>query len=91
MKILCSILLAFAFVFSINAQTKTLESLEKENKAFKKNKCKITYDKFKDFTTVSSGIGGTNLALSTITATFGFDGQTLKEPVIIISRRRKAR
>lgn len=80
-KLLTIIFLTLAFVFTINAQTKTLETLEKENKAFKKNKCKIAYDKFKDFTTVVSSTGGTNLALSTITAAFGFDGQTFKEPV----------
>jgi len=81
MKILCSILLAIMLVLSVNAQTKTLESLEKENKSFKKNKCKIAYDKFKDFTVVTSSLVGTNLALSSITASFGFDGQVLSEPI----------
>jgi len=81
MKIVCSILLAITLALSINAQTKTLEFLEKENKSFKKNKCKITYDKFKDFTTVTSSLVGTNLALSSITASFGFDGQVLSQPI----------
>jgi hypothetical protein len=73
--------LALGFVLSVNAQSKTIEVLEKENKAFKNNKCKIEYDKFKDFTIVSSSLGGANLAFHTITATFGFDGQIFKEPV----------
>ena len=81
MKMLYSILLAIAFVLSINAQSKSLENLEKENKAFKKNKCKIEYDKFKDNTIITSSLGGTNLAFHTITAAFIFDEQILNAPI----------
>ena len=79
MKILCVILLAIAFVSSINAQTKTFDALEKENKAFKKNKCEISYDKFKDITKVVSGMSP--LTRTSIKASFNFKGQTLGEPV----------
>ena len=79
MKILYSIILAIAFVSSINAQTKTFEALEKKNKAFKKNKCEISYDKFKDITKVVSSMSP--LAGTSIKASFNFKGQVLNEPV----------
>lgn len=80
MKILYSILLAIAFVLSINAQSKTFEDLEKENKAFKKDKCTITYDKFKDITNVVSRMATIGIG-TTVIATFDFKGQTFDKPV----------
>lgn len=81
MKILYSILLIIAFTLTVAAQSKTTEELQKQNEAFKKGKCKISYDKFKDITNVVSGTGGLNLGGGTVIAMFSFNGQTLKEPV----------
>lgn len=81
MKILYLILLVVTFVLSINAQSKTVEALETENKVFKKNKCTISYDKFKDITNVISSMSLTHTTGTVITATFSFSGQTLDKPV----------
>jgi cold shock CspA family protein len=80
MKIFCLMLLAFTLALTVNAQTKTFEALEKENKSFKKDRSKITYDKFKDVTNVVSSMSPLSIG-TTLIATFDFKGQVLSEPV----------
>jgi len=69
------------FTLTVTAQSKTFDALEKENKTFKNDKCKIVYDKFKDTTSVTTGVAGLKTLGGTIVATFDFKGQTLSEPV----------
>lgn len=79
MKILFSVLLMIVFTLTVTAQSKTTEELQKQNESFKKHKCKITYDKFKDVTSVVSSMSP--LRGTAVTGLFSFTGQILKEQV----------
>lgn len=81
MKSICIILIVLTFIATSIAQTKTFEDLNKENKTLKNGKCEISYDKFKDITTITSRLAETNMPWHTIKASFSFSGKNLSSPV----------